>query len=189
MSTPANRPEHHNQADYGTLDYFQQELNSETPWRRLEAARSLADKAANNFARVLEKDYQTTLGVEADDSQYDEEMIAEVKAECQVLHDKILRDLQASEPNDANHAKGYTGGYMSPVVGLFKIATLENSDPFLDIATLEGDFSLQSLAKSNLDGPYDKYGFDINNAIDREMAIRAIMSESDITLYNDEVRT
>ncbi|NCP67577.1 hypothetical protein GW756_04885 [bacterium] len=188
MSLGASTGPESSQARFGTLEYYQEALNSETTWRRLDAARSLADKAAENFERVLKEDYQTTLGVEADDQDYDEMMIAEVQAECESLYEKILRDLQTSEPNDANRAKGYTGGYMSPVIGLFKIATLDSTDPFLDIAVME-EFTLQDAAQSTTDGVFDKYGFDIDNALEREMAIRAIMSEADTTLYNSEVRT
>lgn len=176
------------QAPFGTLEYYQNELNSETTWRRLDAARNLADKAAENFTRVLNQDYQTTLGVSAEDTEFDKIMIREAQAECEDLHAKILRDLQTQTPSDANRVKGYTGGYMSPVVGLFKIATLNNIDGFLDIAVLRGDYSLGSLAQSTTDGAFDKYGFNIDDPIDREMALRAIISENDPTLFNTAVR-
>jgi len=174
---------------YGSLEYFQQELQSETTWRRLDAARNLADKAATNFERALTADYQSTLGVNAEDSEFDELMVQEVALECEALHAKILKDLQSSQDSEANEVKGYVGGYMSPVVALFQIATLENTDPFLDIATLEGDYSFSSLAQSTADGTFDKYHFNIDDSIDRQYALKAIMSESDSTLFHSQVRT
>lgn len=174
---------------YGTLDYYQQELQSETTWRRLDAARNLANKACTNFEQALKADYQSTLGVDAKDSEFDEIMMAEVNAECEILHTKILKDLQSSKRSEAHEVKGYTGGYMSPVVALFKIATLESTDMFLDIATLDGDYSFGSLAKSTADGTFDKYSFNIDDPIDRKYALKAIMSDSDTTLYNQRVQT
>jgi len=188
MSLPAN-PAASNEADFGTLEYYQNELQSETSWRWLDAARNLADKAVANFERVLAHDYATTLGVDADDTGMDEAMIDDVEAECADLHAKIIRDCQTARNTDANRVKGLQGGYMSPVVGLFRIATLQSVDGFLDIATLEGDLSLQSIVQSTADGAFDEHGFNIDKPEQRQLAIRAIMSEQDITLYENRVRT
>lgn len=78
---------------------------------------------------------------------------------------------------------------MSPVVGLFRIATLQSVDGFLDIATLEGDLSLQSIVQSTADGAFDEHGFNIDDEAQRHLAIRAIMSEQNTTLYTNRVRT
>lgn len=99
-----------------------------------DAARNLADKAAENFARALQHDYRTTLGVCAEDTAHDEAMIADAQAECEALYAKIVRDLQTTQPSDVNRVRGYTGEYIEAVVALFKIATLEDTDLFLDIA-------------------------------------------------------
>lgn len=188
MSVPEN-PAVHNEAAFGTLEYYQNELQSETTWRWLDAARNLADKAVNNFQRVLAHDYATTLGVNADDTEMDEAMIADVEAECADLHAKIIRDCQTERDTNANRVRGLQRGYLSPVVGLFKIATLrpEAVDGFLDTATTEGDYSFDSLAHSTLDGAFDKHGFNIDDAAQRQLAIRAIMSEQDTTLYGSRV--
>ncbi len=178
----------HNES-FGTLEYYQAELGSETPWRRLAAARNLADKAASNFERTLKADYQKTLGVDAEETDLDETMVQEVKAQCEALHQKIVRDLQTERPNDVNRVKNLNGQYMSPVLGLFRLATLENTDGFLDIATLNGDFSFDSLVGSTADGVFDKYGFNIDSAQQRQQAIVAMISETDPTLYAGRVRT
>ncbi len=190
MSLPGN-PAATNEADFGTLEYYQNELQSETSWRWLDAARNLADKAVANFERVLAHDYATTLGINADDTEMDEAMVKDVQAECEDLHAKIIRDCQTQRNSDVNRVRGLNGGYMSPVVGLFKIATLrpEAIDGFLDTATTEGDYSFDSLAQSSLDGAFDKHGFNIDDEAQRHLAIRAIMSEQDTTLYQNRVRT
>jgi hypothetical protein len=187
---PGNTPTNSvSEASYGSLDYYQEKFNSDTSWVWLEAARDLADKAIENFSRILKADYATTLGISAEDTEHDEIMIAEVEAECHELHDKIVRDLQTQRNTDVNRVRGLEGGYMSPVLALFKIATCQTTDPFLDIATLEGDLSFKSLARSSVDGPFDKYSFNIDKPDDRQLAIRAIMSEQDSTLYASTVRT
>lgn len=187
-STPQVEPSR--EAPFGTLEYYQQELQSETSWRWLDAARNLADKAVANFERVLRQDYASTLGVSADDTEMDEAMIADVEAECAELHAKIVRDLQSERDSDVNRVRNTNGDYMSPVIALFKIATLgeQGTDRFLDISTLEGDLSFSSLAASTADGVYDKYSFDIDDPTDRELAIRAIISEQDETLFESQVR-
>ena len=85
-----------NRSAYGTLEYYQQELGPETPWRQLDAARSLADKAVSNFRRVLMRDHKTPLGVNAADTEMDEAMIADVEAQCEELYQKIVRDIQTA---------------------------------------------------------------------------------------------
>lgn len=190
MSLP-NQPAPTNEADFGTLEYYQNELQSDTAWRWLDAARNLADKAVANFERALTHDYATTLGVNADETKMDEAMIKDVQTQCEELHAKIIRDCQTQRDSDVNRVRGLNGGYMSAVVGLFKIATLRPKaiDGFLDIATLEGDYSLDSLGHSTLDGAFDKHGFNIDDAAQRQLAIRAIMSEQNATLYHNRVRT
>lgn len=168
-------------ARLNSLEDFNQRLNSETAWVWLDAARDLADKAVTNFTARLHEDYQTTLGVDADKTSDDEAMIEEVETQCEELHAKIVRDLQTSRDSDVNKTRGYTGGYMSPVLGLFRIATCKNVDGFLDIASLENPLSFSSHAHNLKDGTWDKYGFDINKPADRKYAIAAIMSEGNST--------
>lgn len=105
MSLPGN-PAANNEANFGTLEYYQNELQSETSWRWLDAARNLADKAVANFERVLAHDYATTLGVNADDTRMDEAMVADVEAQCADLHAKIIRDCQTQRDSDVNRVRG-----------------------------------------------------------------------------------
>lgn len=47
---------------------------------------------------------------------------------------------------------------------------------------------MKSLVGSAADGPFDKYSFNIDDPVHRQHALRAIMSNTDPTLFASEVR-
>lgn len=178
----------HNET-FGTQEYYAAELRADTPWRRLAAARDLANKAADNFQRRLEADYDSTLGVNKADTTDDDDMIREVKNECERLRQDLITSLEFPSKSTALEAEDHLGQSLSPLSALFAIATVEDTDLFLDIATPENPFSLSDQMHNLKDGVWDRYSFDINDPDERARALQAIYTESrnNQTLFRSQI--
>ena len=123
---------------YGTQEYFSQELKASTASRRVAAANTLARKAEENFCRQLKADYDGTLGIDASNTNDDQIMMAEVKAKCEALKSACIAAAGRNFSEVTHTTAGHQGQRVENGVALFRLATLNDTDPFLDIMVPKG---------------------------------------------------
>ncbi len=176
--------------NYGTLEYFQEELKAPTAWRRIAAAQSLANKAAENFKLRLAEDYAGTLGVSAAETTNDEAMVRDVEAQVDEYRQQCIAMAQKNFAEHTHTVAGENGKRVSPVLALFRLATLTDDlvDKSLDIALAENMLSVGDQLHSFKDG-FLEGSFDINDPTARQYAIKAMIAEQDQTLFRSTVAT
>ena len=185
-----SRPPLASDPNYGTLDYYQAELEAPTAWRRIAAAQNLAQKAGENFKLRLAEDYAGTLGVSATNTTDDEDMVRDVEAKVNEYRQQCITMAQKNFTQHTHTVAGENGARVSPVLALFRLATLTDElvDQSLDIALAKNPLSLGDQLHSFRDG-FLEGSFDINDSTARNQAILAMIAEDDQTLFRSTVAT
>lgn len=168
-----------NNADYGTLEWHQTELERVKGNSSMVVglAQSLAQKAYANLTDCLNRDFDSKALAKANETNADELYLAEVKQQCDDLKHQIIAQYASRSQSESNTTfTAYNGTQTTPIAALCGLCMIEDTSAFMNI--IPAQITDPATWGPELADKFEnKVDLSLHSATDRALILPAIIKE------------